>query len=325
MRAPRQTTISAPCSLSGRGYWSGKANTLTFVPAPAGCGIQFQREDLPGEPVIAATADHRVSMPLRTRLSRQIDGMRVEFDMIEHVMSALYGLGIDNVTVRCTSSEIPGFDGSSHPIALCLNSVGTVEQNIPRRQTVVRRPFQVGDDDRFVRVEPINTPEFGNPNVCNPKASNTNADAAGLQIEYQLDYGLDHVIGRSTYRFNLDAQTYFREVAPARTFISEADASALQERGIAMHVTERDLLVFGESGPINNCLRYPDECARHKALDLLGDLALAGTHLVGRVTAYRSGHQLNGEMAAHLRSLQDSTNTESECGSDPIRQQRWAA
>ena len=122
-------------------------------------------------------------------------------------------------------------------------------------------------------------------------------------LEYQLDYGPDSPIGRATCRMQLEPQAFLENLAAARTFISVETARQLQSRGLARHVTEQDLLVFDELGPVNNKLRYADECGRHKLLDLVGDLALAGVDLVGEVLACRSGHQLNGQLAEKLRVL----------------------
>ena len=266
--------------VSGRGYWTGVPNTLTFHPAPPRSGVHFVRADLAGSPRIRATAEHRISMPLRTRLA--MNG--AEVDMVEHVMAAIYGLGIDNVDVHCTTSEMPGLDGSSQAYVLALQSAGKVDQDAEVDAFQIEETIHIGDEKQFVRVE--------------PPALNQ----AGLDIEYQLDYG-DTIIGRATYQATLTPDLFAQELAPARTFITEAEANLLQSQGVATHVTQRDLIVFGEHGPINNQLRFVDECARHKALDLVGDLALAGVHLVGRFTARRSGHQMNGQMAERLREM----------------------
>ncbi len=280
MRATRlQTTLARACSVSGRGYWSGEPITVTFVPANAGTGIQFIRSDLPGGPFIRATAANQVSTPLRTRLKQG----RAEVDMVEHVMAALYGLRIDNVEVHCTAREMPGLDGSCLGLVLALQSAGRRELEAPRTRLCITEPLEVGEGHESVRIEPTNFP--------------------GLEVEYHLDYGQSSPIGQAVFRTPVEPQCFFEQLAPARTFISQQDAQALQRRGIALHVTERDLLVFGEHGPINNTLRFDDECARHKALDLIGDLALTGVDLVGRVIARRSGHQLNGWMAERIWRL----------------------
>ncbi len=283
MRAARmQTTLAAPCSVSGRGYWSGGANTLTFRPAPADSGIVFVRTDLPSQPRVQASARHRVSMPLRTRLC---DGA-AEVDMVEHVLAALYGLQLDNVEVHCTAAEMPGLDGSSHAYALALEQAGRVSLSSPRQQLRIETPLQVGDTQQCVRIEP------------------TEAES-GFEVEYHLDYGEHSPIRSATYHTRLDQHTFAQEMAPARTFVTRGEADAMQARGLGKHVTERDLLVFDQHGPIQNQLRFDDECARHKALDLIGDLALAGVDLVGRCVARRSGHQLNGQMAEQLQDLCD--------------------
>lgn len=280
MRAARmQTTLTSPCSVSGRGYWSGVSNTLTFLPAPADTGVQFVRDDLPGKPRVAAIAENRVSMPLRTRLVSRM----AEVDMVEHVLAALAGLQIDNVEIHCTASEMPGLDGSSHAYLLALNSAGRVEQKTPRPQLHIEETAQVGDAEQFIRVEP--TPD------------------EAYHLEYQLDYGPHSPIGQAIYRTEVTPQTFANELATARTFVTQAEATALQSRGLGTHVTARDLLVFDDHGPVDNELRFPDECARHKTLDLLGDLALTSIDLVGRVVARCSGHQLNGQMAELLRGL----------------------
>jgi UDP-3-O-[3-hydroxymyristoyl] N-acetylglucosamine deacetylase len=279
MRAGRfQNTISHPCHVSGRGYWSGQPITLTFLPAPAETGVRFVRTDLPNRPSVEAVADHRIDMQLRTRVA---NGPAV-VDMIEHVMAALYGLQIDNVEVHCTGCEMPGLDGSSLAYALALDDAGRVPLRNRRSTLRVNKRTRIGDDKQWITVEPT--------------------DGDSLEIEYRLDYGPGSSIGNATYATRVSEDAFFHRLAPARTFISLKEAEQLQERGLAKHVTTRDLLVFDVDGPIDNTLRFNDECARHKALDLLGDLALTGIDLVGKVVAYRSGHQMNGQLAGKLRS-----------------------
>ncbi|GIW97560.1 MAG: UDP-3-O-acyl-N-acetylglucosamine deacetylase [Pirellulaceae bacterium] len=275
-----QNTIQSPCRISGRGYWSGQVNTLTFLPAAADTGIRFVRVDLSSRPVIPAVAESRQGMPLRTRLAAN----GAEVDMVEHVMAALFALQIDNVEIHCTCAEMPGLDGSSQPVALALEAAGIRPLDSRREVLQVSEPLCVeGKPGQFLRVEP--------------------ADAPGLTVEYHLDYGPDSIIGQSVYRTQVTPTIFLNELAPARTFITRQEADSLQAQGLARHVTERDLLVFAAHGPENNTLRYPDECARHKALDLIGDLALCGVDLHARVTARCTGHQLNGLMADKLRSL----------------------
>ncbi len=251
MRAGRfQHTIAHPCNVSGRGYWSGRPITLTFLPAPADTGIRFVRTDLLNRPSVEAVADHRFDMQLRTRL---VQGEAV-VDMIEHVMAALYGMQIDNVEVHCTASEMPGMDGSSLAYALALDDAGRTTLRSRRETFRINKSIRLGEGSQWITVEPT--------------------DGDCLEIEYRLDYGTNNPIGTSTYGTKVNEDTFFHRLAPARTFISWKEANQLQERGMAKHVTTRDLLVFDADGPIDNTLRFEDECARHKALDLLGDLAL---------------------------------------------------
>lgn len=278
MRAGRfQHTISHPCHVSGRGYWSGQPITLTFLPAPAETGVRFVRTDLPDRPSVEATANNRVDMQLRTRLAK---GPAV-VDMVEHVMAALYGMQIDNVEIHCTGCEMPGLDGSSLAYALALDDAGRTPLRNRRSTLRVNKRVRIGEGSQWITIEPT--------------------DSDSLELEYRLDYGPCNPIGTATYETKINEDAFFHRLAPARTFISLKEAEQLQERGLAKHVTTRDLLVFDIDGPIDNTLRFNDECARHKALDLLGDLALTGIDLVGKVVAYRSGHQMNGRLADQLR------------------------
>ncbi len=278
MRAGRfQHTISHPCHVSGRGYWSGQPITLTFLPAPAETGVRFVRTDLPNRPSVEATADNRVDMQLRTRLANG----EAMVDMVEHVMAALFGMQIDNVEVHCTGAEMPGLDGSSLAFALALDDAGRTPLRNRRSTLRINKKMRVGEGNQWITVEP--------------------SESDCLEIEYRLDYGPANPIGTATYATQVTEDAFYHRLAPARTFISLKEAEQLQERGLARHVTTRDLLVFDGDGPIDNTLRFSDECARHKALDLLGDLALAGIDLIGKVVAYRSGHQMNGRLAEQLR------------------------
>jgi len=279
MRASRfQHTLSRPCQVTGRGYWTSQPITLTFFPAAADTGVQFVRTDLPKAPRVEAIAEHRVDMSLRTRLAK---GSAV-VDMVEHVLAALYGMQIDNVEIHCTSCEMPGLDGSSHAYALALEAAGRTLQTKKRLSYTIEQPLRIGQDKQWILASPATV-------------------GSGLVIEYQLDYGPTCSIGAGSFRTQVSETNFINDLAQARTFVTLSEAQQLQSKGLAQHVTPRDLLVFDETGPIDNSLRFSDECPRHKALDLLGDLALAGFDLVGTIVAHRSGHQLNGRLAQLLR------------------------
>lgn len=283
-----RNTIAGVCSVSGRGYWSGVANTVTFVPASSGSGVRFFRDDLPGSPFAPATTQASCGQALRTQLASGV----AKFEMIEHIMAAICGLQIDDVEVRCSASEMPGMDGSSQAFALALQSVGVLSQRCAPATQIptfhITHRLRIGDESRWIEAVP------------------TSADE--LQLAYRLDYGDDSPIGRCDCQLTVTPQTFLHELAPARTFITQEEAAYLQAQGLAAHVTTRDLLVFGDNGPIDNSLRFENECARHKALDLLGDLALSGLNLIGRIIAHKSGHQMNAEMARLLRETYENQN-----------------
>lgn len=282
----RQTTLRGPISVTGRGYWTGRVNTLTFLPAAADTGIRFYRRDLLDEVGTLAVSEHCQGLSMRTCLR---EGHR-QFEMIEHVMAALAGMQVDNVHVWCTSSEMPGMDGSSFAYATAIAEVGTVELSESRKSLVIRQTIRVGDDSQWLCIQPSDEPA----------------------VEYRLDYGLQSPIAAATFASKSDATHFYHQISAARTFVTREEASLLQSRGLASHVTERDLLVFDNHGPVDNTLRFPDECARHKALDILGDLAVVGVDLIGRIVGCRSGHQLNAQLARQLRKCVLSSTQSSD-------------
>lgn len=275
--ARKQKTIKTPVELSGRSYWSGLDVNLKFLPAPVDTGIVFQRTDVPNQPYIPATVTHRVDVPRRTVLVRGTDTV----DMVEHVMATLAGLGVDNCIIQIDRAEVPSLDGSSLGFLRLLGSVGTVQQRSPRPQLVVTEPIQVGDDNSWIRAIP------------NP--------AGNYEIRYHLQYA-HPAIGEQDFVYVHSAAAFAEELAPARTFLMEQEAQALRRMGVGLKVSNQEVLIFDESGPVDNRLRFRDECVRHKALDVLGDLALAPYDIVGTIIAHRSGHRLNAEMAKMLLS-----------------------
>ncbi len=275
MRPRFQRTLRRPATVDGTGYWSGRDVRVELLPAPAGTGVVFIRGDLPVPVRIAATVDNRVEATQRTALA--VAGVRVE--MVEHVMSALAGLGVDCCVVRVSAAELPGLDGSAQAFVDAIDAAGVEDLGAPAEPIVVEGVVRVGDDDAWVEASPPRCP--------------------GLSVDYELDYG-PGPIGRQTLGLKVTPEAFRFELAAARTFISVAEADRLRAAGLGLVATHRDLLVFGESGPIDNQLRWPDECVRHKVLDLVGDLALVGRPLHAHVRARRSGHRLNGELAARL-------------------------
>ena len=262
-------------SVTGVGYWSGRENRVDLEPAAAGSGVVFVREDL-GCPVrIPAVVGHRVEASSRTNLC--IDGVRVE--MVEHVLSALAGLDVDCCVLRVHGEEMPGLDGSSLAFVEAIDAAGIEDLSEPVEPIVVDSVVRVGDGESWVEAGP---PRF-----------------AGMSVEYELDYG-PGPIGRQQLSMQVDPAAYRAGLAAARTFLPVADAERLRAAGHGLAATTDDLLIFGPTGPIGNALRWPDECVRHKILDLIGDLSLAGRPVHAHVRACRSGHRLNGALAARL-------------------------
>jgi UDP-3-O-[3-hydroxymyristoyl] N-acetylglucosamine deacetylase len=272
MATRNQRTIARPAAVSGVGYWSGQDVHLEFRAAPADAGIVFVRGDLADAPRIPATVDHRIEIPRRTVLRCGT----AEVEMIEHVMAALAGLQIDNCEIWTDRAEMPGCDGSALPFVQALEAAGAVCQRAPRRVCAVRQVIRLGNAESWIEARPCHSGK--------------------TILRYDLDYGSGNPIGRQSLELSLAPKFFHLNLAPSRTFMLEAEAAALQARGLGRRATCKDLLVFGSAGLIENQLRFPDECVRHKLVDMVGDLALAGCDLVGRFTAYRSGHRLNADM-----------------------------
>lgn len=276
MAAPRhQRTLAQAAEVRGIGYWSGRDVRVEFRPALPDTGLVFVRGDVPSHPRIPALVSYRVDQPRRTVLSSQ--GVTVE--MVEHILAALAGLQVDNCEIWVDAPEMPGVDGSSLPFVAALDRAGIVTQPVARSQLVVREVTRLGDDDCWIEARP---------------------HESGLALRYRLDYGPGNAVGRQSLGLELTEERFRRELAPSRTFLLHREAEALKLQGLGLRATYRDLLVFGDDGPIDNPLRFPDECVRHKTLDLCGDLALAGCDLVGEFSAYRSGHRLNAELVKVL-------------------------
>ncbi len=277
LHVPRkQRTLAKAAVVDGFGYWSGKDVHVEFRPAPEDTGVVFVREDQPKQVKIRAVVANRVETPRRTTL--RSGGASVE--MVEHIMAALGGLRVDNCEVAVNAAEMPGCDGSSLPFVEAIMAAGFVEQKAVRPTLFVREVTRLGNDESWIEARP--------------------GAAAGLSVKFHLDYGSSTAIGRQTLTLPVTPDSFRRELAPARTFMLKSEADWLLAQGLGARATLKDLLVFDAEGPIDNELRFRDECVRHKTLDLIGDLALAGCDLVGHFVAFRSGHRLNAEMVRVL-------------------------
>jgi len=281
----RQHTIAASTTISGRGLFSGAPATLTIRPAEPGQGVRFARTDLPGDPEIPAAVAYVVDRPRRTAL--QAGDAVVE--TVEHCLSALAGLGVDNARIELDAEEAPAVDGSAAPFVEAIRNAGLREQDEQRDPLVLREPIMLREGDATIAA-------FPNAGAC-------------MDLLFDLDYNGRGPIGRQIHAFTLDPQSYVDKIAPARTFALLEEAEAMREHGLCAHLTPRDMLVLGEAGPIDNTLRFEDEPVRHKLLDLIGDLSLVGRPVHARIVASRSGHTLNHRMARAMLEQEQAEET----------------
>ena len=273
----RQHTIGHEVELSGRGLFTGCPVHVRFRPAPAGSGVHFVRSDQPQPIRVAARLENLAKRARRTSLKNGV----VSIETVEHCLAAVRGLGIDNLDIELDNTELPGVDGSCLPFAESLQQAGVVEQDAERNFVHIKQLTRVTDGDAELVAWPC--------------------DGDRLEIFYTLDYGDTTPVGHQTFAFVLESERFLREVAPARTFVLEEEARQLREAGLGTHLSYSDILVIGPNGPIDNVYRFPNECVRHKVLDLIGDLMLAGGFISGCIYARKSGHHLNQELVRKLR------------------------
>lgn len=276
----RQRTLKRIAEITGFGLFSGEDVCCRFHPAPENTGIVFRRVDLPGQPDLPAQLSYLESTERRTSLVS--GGARVE--LTEHVLAALAGLQIDNCLIEIDAAEVPGVDGSCRPFVEALLAAEIVEQSAARQVLRVQEPCRVQTRDGIadVSIRPCLW--------------------EGLIVTYHLDYGRSSPIPPQTLTVEVTPDMFLQEIAFARTFVLESEVHALRTAGYGQRVTEKDLLVYGKTGVIGNTLRAADECVRHKILDAIGDFALLGCDLHGHITAWRSGHHLNQQLALKLEA-----------------------
>ena len=272
----QQRTLQNTIRATGVGLHSGEKVYLTLRPAPVDTGIVFRRVDL--EPVveIAARADYVTETMLCTGLSH--DGGKAM--TVEHLMSALAGLGIDNIYVDLSAPEVPIMDGSSGPFVFLLQSAGIVEQHAPKRFIRILKPVEVRDGDKIARFEPYD----------------------GFRLGFTVEF--DHPAipsSRSRAVVEFSTENYIREVSRARTFGFMRDLEYMRERNLGLGGSMDNAIVLDEFRVLNDDgLRYADEFVRHKILDAVGDLYLAGHPILGAYEGFKSGHALNNKLVRAL-------------------------
>ncbi|MCK6455972.1 MAG: UDP-3-O-acyl-N-acetylglucosamine deacetylase [Phycisphaerae bacterium] len=271
-----QQTIQRPTEVRGLGLFTGEEVSIRFKPASAGSGVQFVRVDTPAPVRIPAQVQHVGKRARRTSLQNGTAAV----ETIEHCMAALHGLGVDNVEIEIHGGELPGGDGSSLPFVHALRDAGLVSQDRAFEPLIIQDTIRVQDGDAELIASP------GSPDELN--------------IIYDLDYGPDGLLPRQIYAVRVTDTSFCDEIAPARTFLFEQEAEQFRALGLGKHLTYKDVLVIGPNGAIENEFRFANECVRHKILDLIGDLYLAGRAVRGKIYAYRSGHALNHELVRRL-------------------------
>ena len=269
--AHQEQTIASPLDFSGVGLHSGALVTMRLLPAAAGSGIVFRRTDLDSFE-IPATGRNVAKVSYATSLMRQ--GVLIQ--TTEHLLSAFIGMGIDNVIVEIDNLELPILDGSALPYVEAFRRVGIREQRRRRETLRVLHPVEVHEGDKFIGVYP----------------------GSGYRVSYTIDFPAP--IGQQKTCIDLAAETYGTEIAPARTFGYKADERKLRDMGLIRGASADNAIILGARGPENGPLRFPDEYVRHKVLDLIGDLALAGRRLEGHVVAVRAGHAMHTAFVARL-------------------------
>jgi UDP-3-O-[3-hydroxymyristoyl] N-acetylglucosamine deacetylase len=278
----KQRTLKTTIRTTGVGLHTGARVELVLRPAPPNTGVVFHRVDLERPIDLPATAE----LVGDTRLSSTLKVGGTSISTVEHVMSALAGLGIDNLHIDVSGPEIPIMDGSAGPFVFLLQSAGIVEQDAPKRFLRVTAPVEVRDGDKWARFDPHH----------------------GFKLDFTIDFP-HPVFGSENRHVVIDFadHSYIKEVARARTFGFMQDVETMRSMGLALGGSLQNAVVLDETRVLNTeGLRYENEFVKHKVLDAIGDLYLLGHPLIGQYTAYKSGHALNNALARALLARDDA-------------------
>ena len=248
-----------------------------MLPGEPGSGVVWLRNDLEHPARILTDISN---LGKRNRRTSLING-KAGIETVEHVLSAVVGMDIDNLVIEIDAEETPSVDGSPLPFVQAIENAGVQEQDAAREELIITEPIHVSSGSSMLAALP-------GPTDC-------------LEIMFELDYSeMSQSVGKQVFSFTLGKDDYSKILAPARTFLLHEEAIAFQEQGLGKHLTTKEMLVMGDAGPVDNVLRFPDEHVRHKICDLIGDLALLGRRICGRVVACRAGHDLNHELVKKL-------------------------
>ena len=282
-------TVARAASLEGVGLHLGVPCRLTFLPAPSGAGIVFRRSDLAGAPLIAARVEHAVLTERRTQLGKE----PVAVHTVEHVLAAVLARELDDVVIELSGPEPPVMDGSAQPFVALLREAGVAEQAGDVQYLQLRAPVRVCDGDSVYEAVP----------------------APSLELDVTIEFP-HPLIGRQRGHYRVTAEDFERELASARTFGFMHEVDALRAKGLIRGASTQNAVVVGENGIVDNTLRWPDEFVRHKAMDCVGDLALAGARVRARVCTTRPSHRgtvllVRAMKEAAKETMKDLTTNES--------------
>src|SRR3954453_334037 len=273
-----QRTLRRPVSCTGIGLHSGNKVTLSLKPSPADSGIRFQRSDLGGLE-IPAIVTHLGGIQYQTGLTREA----VSVETVEHLLAALTALGIDNAIVELNSPEVPIMDGSAAPFVYLVHEAGVKRLQAPRRYLKVLRPISLTHGDKRIALYPSDH----------------------FKVTYSISF--DHPLLRHQSRtMRITEESFVEDIAPARTFGFLKEVEMLRQRGLALGGSLDNAIVLGDTGVLNNALRFEDEFVRHKILDVIGDLSLVGHPVVGHLVAHRGGDALHTAFAARILEETDA-------------------
>lgn len=278
----RQRTLKKPVQATGIGLHTGEKVSMTLRPAPPGSGIVFRRVDM--TPVVSIRADAQLVHDTRLSTCLEQNGARIA--TVEHLMSAFAGLGIDNAYVDMDSAEVPIMDGSAGTFVFLMQSAGVEEQHAVKKFIRVRKTIEVHDGDKWVRFEPYN----------------------GYKLDFTISFA--HPVFASTRQqasVDLGEHSYIKEISRARTFGFMQEVEYLRSQGLALGGNLDNAIVMDEYRVINpDGLRYEDEFVKHKVLDAIGDLYLAGHPIIGAFSGHKSGHALNNALLRAMFADEDS-------------------
>ena len=269
-----QHTIEAPIRFSGIGLHTGAPVKLKVIPAPPGTGVVFRRVDL-DDFCVEANIKNVARVAYATTLMKK----GVLISTVEHLLSSLYIFGIDNVFIELDNLEVPILDGSALEFVRKIQEVGLRRQAAPRKYLIIEKPVHLRDRDKKISVLP----------------------GGSFHITYSIDF-VHPLIGKQRFEFEASANSFAKEIAPARTFGFFHEVEELRRKGLVRGGSLENAVVLTETGILNNILRFKDEFVRHKILDNIGDLSLIGSPLIGRVVAHKAGHAMHTQLVSRILS-----------------------